>query len=343
MAGRGRASTSGWVLRELRDIVPQWFATLFLGQTALVALRLSPATDAIQAVPKGFTGPTALLTHERIALTAPVELPKSVIVEIPSEFCLPRKIEIPARAASQLAAVAALDLARKTPFRPEDVHVALSAAEKNGADLVATQWVIRREDIDRLSRNLQALGTTVRGVRIAGMLTTPALLADFSHQGGSRARVWRQTNAMLVSVAILALAVGWLFPVVQAARALPQLEARRQLAQETALALRSDIEARRGAAGEEADFLAQVLRRQHLATALRELTVALEDGVWLADLSYTRSGLTLSGETANSAAALLIGLTESRTFENPRLSGSVSRSGTGHERFEIAVDFRRPE
>ncbi|MCU0826007.1 MAG: PilN domain-containing protein [Tabrizicola sp.] len=251
-----------------------------------------------------------------------------------------RRIEVPARGAAQVASIAALDLARKTPFRADEVYTALSPLEPDGNGFLVIQWVIRRADVARLERNLKGHGMALRGVRIAGTSTTPPLIADLSAHNDRQTAVWRRINASLVSAGLVAAAIGWLYPAVQTAQSLPALEARLQRAQDEAVRLRTEVEERRTVARAEADFMATVLVRQHLAATLRELTVALDDDAWLTDLSFSRTGVTFSGETATSAADLLIGLADSRSFENPRLSGPVSRSGTGSERFEIALDFR---
>jgi general secretion pathway protein L len=343
MAGPKRSTTFGWVLRELRSMLPQWFNILFLGERDARSFVLSAGATSITGNDRRLIGPLTLWTSNAEAQDLGQHRSRSIIAEIPKDLCLSRRIEVPARGASQVASIAALDLARKTPFRADDVYTALSPPEPGGDGFLVTQWVIRRADVARLERNLKGHGMALRGVRIAGTSTSPPLIADLSAHNDRHAAVWRRINASLVSAGLVAAAIGWLYPAVQTARSLAALDARLQLAQEEAVRLRGEVEARRTLAGAEADFLSTVLLRQHLATTLRELTVALDDNAWLTDLSFSRTGVTFSGETATSAADLLIGLADSRSFENPRLSGPVSRSSTGSERFEIALDFRGTE
>jgi Tfp pilus assembly protein PilN len=81
--------------------------------------------------------------------------------------------------------------------------------------------------------------------------------------------------------------------------------------------------------------------RPRLSQTLRDLTVALPDTVWLSELGFSQTGAVLSGETADSAADLVIALAALREFENPRLSGSVSRTPAGREQFELVIDHAR--
>lgn len=324
-------------------MLPQWFNILFLGERDARVLLISAGASGITGNDRGLVGPLTLWTSNAGPQDPGQRRPQSVVAEVPKDLCLSRRIEVPARGASQVASIAALDLARKTPFRADDVYTALSPLEPGGEGFLVTQWVVRRADVARLERNLKAHGMALRGVRIADTSTSPPLIADLSARNDRHAAAWQRINTSLVSAGLVAAAFGWLYPAVQTARSLPTLEARLQRAQDEALRLRGEVEARRTLAGAEADFLSTVVARQHLATTLRELTVALDDDAWLTDLSFSRTGVTFSGETATSAADLLIGLADSRSFENPRLSGPVSRSNVGSERFEIALDFRGAE
>jgi general secretion pathway protein L len=339
MVGNSASFMARALICEVGLLTPRWFGVFFLGAPQTEQLFLSPKTKELSRTKAGLRGPLDLINVEAFAVPPVKTPPEAVIAELPPELCLARRIEAPARSAAQLEAVAALDLTRKTPFRQENVYSALSRPMKTTGGLVATQWIARRDDIARLERNLNSTGIALVGVRVQGQGTTPELLADFSGAAGKKGRWWRYANAVLLACALTATLVGWAYPAWLASQALPALEERYIAAEETALALRQEIEGLRQNAGEQTAFLAGLVQGPKLANSLRELTVALPDDTWVSDLTYSRDALSIVGETSASAADLVISLSDARTFANPRLSGPVSSTGGG-ERFEIVLDLR---
>jgi general secretion pathway protein L len=155
--------------------------------------------------------------------------------------------------------------------------------------------------------------------------------------------LWKAVNGSALAAIICAVFVVWLFPAWQQARALPSLEDRLLSAQTAAVALRTEIESMRSLADEQTAFLSAMIGRPHLSQDLRELTIAVPDETWLSELSYSQASLVLTGETTGSAAELVLSLAEVKSFGNPRLSGPVSRSAEGGERFEVVIDHRRAD
>lgn len=343
MAGKPPSPVTRWVLEEARSIVPQWFAALFLGASQTVPIRFSAGSHEIVERRGGFLAPLQFLSEEKTHPSPVRALRSAVIAELPAAVCLARRIEAPARSSGQLASIAALDLVRRTPFHPGDIHTALSVPRQEGSRLVATQWVIRRKDVDRLDRNLSAHGFALRGVQIEGETTTPSLIADFSHRGRAKAGLWKTINGVALAAIVCAVFAVWFFTTWQHSRLLPSLRDRLQSTQTAAVALRTEIESLRSLADEQTAFLSAMVGRPHLSQNLRELTIAIPDETWLSELSYSQASLVLSGETSGSAAELVLSLAEVRSFGNPRLSGPVSRSAEGGERFEVVIDHRRAE
>ncbi len=105
----------------------------------------------------------------------------------------------------------------------------------------------------------------------------------------------------------------------------------------SAVELQKELKKRRVSAEEQKALLDVTLGRPRLSETLRELTVALPDEVWISDLELNDSGLLVAGETAASAADLVIALARSRTFTDPHLSGPVSATASGGERFQLSL------
>lgn len=263
-----------------------------------------------------------------------------VIAELPRAACLARQIEVPAAASGQLGRIAALDLVRRTPFRTDEVYWALGPVERQGDRLKVTQWVVRKTDVDRLAQRLAARGAQLVGLRVAGGATTPALIATLA---GSRAgRGLRRLNLAAAIVGLAALATVWLGSTWQQSSALPALRAALDADLTDATALRAGIEEMRAQSDARNAFLSAMVHRPRLSVTLRDLTVALPDEVWLSDVTWSATSVVLTGETRRSAADLVLSLGDLRGYRNPRMSGAVSRSIDGGERFEIALDHRQP-
>jgi general secretion pathway protein L len=102
----------------------------------VLAEMTAPAAGAAQAI----IG--KLLQKSRLA-------PKDVAVglEIAPEKIFRREILLPLAAANAIPAIAAQDLARKTPLRLDDVHHD-HAARRNGQTIIVSQVVIRRQFVE---------------------------------------------------------------------------------------------------------------------------------------------------------------------------------------------------
>lgn len=102
-----------------------------------------------------------------------------------------------------------------------------------------------------------------------------------------------------------------------------------------ALTLRGDIARLNQIDSERTTFLNAVAQHPRLVDALRHLTVALPDTVWVSDMVFTDAQITVNGQTSASAADLVLRLTQSNLPYVPALTGPVSRTNDGREQFGI--------
>lgn len=324
---------------EFSKLVPGWFSAMFLARPRLMSLEFHPNLDQIERRRGRILAPLALLEDAQTP-PLPPSLRAPVDAALPEAFFLKRRIAVPQAASRSLQQVAALDLARRTPFRADEVHWALSAPQAVASEVVATQWVAMREDIEALRGRLARIGLVLMRAHVA---TDPGAgaIADLPGPVATRARTWRRLNALLgVSAAILAAAL-WLLPGWVAARALVPVSEDLAARRAEALTLRREVEGLRALEAERAAFVDTVIHPPRLAEVLRDLSVAIPDEVWISEMGYRPSGVTVSGETSASAADLVLALSTRRGFANPRLNGPVARTATGGERFGIALDMEQ--
>ena len=252
---------------------------------------------------------------------------------LPATFALKRIIHIPPTRARSHHAIAELDLLRRTPFTNNDVFWTLDDGRPAKSQQL-TQWIAKKPDLMHARDNLASHGYRVRRFMIAGE-QRPSVLADFTRDIAPRAGLWRTLNAGCVIAMIGAALALWLQPAWQAKSALSREALVNEQLREEALELRAEIDALAQIDSERTAFLNSILHRPRAIDALHQLTVALPDSVWASDLVFVEDRITLNAETAQTAADLVLQLTQDDLAYVPALGGPVSRTADGKERFAI--------
>ncbi|MEO8531637.1 MAG: PilN domain-containing protein [Deltaproteobacteria bacterium] len=323
----------GLVARGASETLPDWMFTAFFGRP--VARELVFSDDVSNVILRGKTlvAPTSLLKTE--ASSSPGSYRGAVIAILPQHYCLERQIEVPAKGLAALASIAELDLTRRTPFRKSDVWWTVSAPTSVPNGFVVSQFVVKRSDVRALSARLALLGLRLTQVRIAGS----SVLADLSDTAAPSGRLWRRFNAGLAALGVILAMTLWLNPALVARADLRVLDTALAARRDEAVNLRSQVEVLREQKDAREQFLAEIVTRPRLSNVLRDLTVALPDTVWISDFVFSPIAVVVTGEIAGSAADLVLALSENRQFGNPRLTGPVSQTQEGRERFDLTVDL----
>ena len=313
------------MLRDgLWDVTPHWFRKVFLAEPPARQLRFGEGKRrGIITKPSSILGQAGTVTSRA----------KTVDVILPPELLLRRTIPTPPSAVVTHNDIAALDLVRRTPFLPKDVYWVLGN-ESTAKTTELVQWIAKKTDITHYQTMLKSHGYKVRRFLIADG-KTHTTIADFTSNIAPRAHLWRRMNAILC-IAIIGFCVSiWLQPARQAQTEVRQDAVVLERLRNEALDLRVEIEALNQIDTERTAFVNAVMRRTRVVDAIRQLTVALPDSVWISDLLFTSNRITLNGETAQSAADLVLELTDSNLAYVPALTGPVSRTSEGKERFGI--------
>lgn len=326
------------VSTEIGAMTPSWVRTLLFAHPVARPLHFSETAKGISKGTSGVAAPVALLRSDIPSVTSSIRI--AVDPVLPQGWFFKREIRVPAGAVGSISKIAALDLVRATPFKADEVVWSLEPARREGQDVVATQWVARRSDLLQLEKRLAGLGMRTRVFRVEGRPELAPLPSSLG-VAGRHVRKWQLVNAVLFLCLLFLGAWIWLGSTLQLARQLDGAEAEIARLQQSALTLRLDIDARRESDTARSAFIEVVIQRQRLVDALRDITVALPDDTWVSDLAFRPDGMTITGQTASSAAALILGLSSHTSLRNPRLSGQVSRVPDGDEVFELSVDFGR--
>ena len=318
---------------EISSALPAWVKAMFLGQPMATPLVFNASTRKITTQRDGIHIPDTLLrtdVHGLETLT-----PQNVDILLPEKELLRREITVPTKSLSKLDQVIGLDTIQKTPFKPADIYSTTQVVSTNGSVSKVEQWIARRDHVETVRSRLAALGLNVRRVYVG-----EAALADFSNEVAPRARHWRAINALLILATVGLLSLWFLAPSWGSFQALQKQEIINSSLSKEAMALRQRVDGLQVGASERAAFIARVSQRQTVSSILRDLTVLMPDDVWLTDISIQNGRVVIRGSTAGSAAELVLSLTEDQRFLSPRLTGPVSQTADGRERFDMTLGLK---
>lgn len=336
MNGSLTAQAGALARRAFSNVVPKWVQALLFGRP--LARRLSFGNiPSVTRHAWNIIVPSAWA--QRGVVLPPASGRRLVDVDLPQTSVLRREVRLPPTPSRTLRNAVLLDMMHKTPFRPDQTCSVLSDFQTSSEGVSVTQWVARRDDLEELRSRLRAAGFVVCRLRIADVASEP--LEDVSQQAFPMGRVWRSVNAVALAVIVGVGLWTWAQPVLSVREARITQEAERDRLIEQAIDLRDQIEHLRAAGSERTAFLDRMTQRVPVIEILRAATEMLPDDVWLTDLAFERSRVSLRGSTQGSAAQMLLDLPKTPVLLNPQLAGPVSQTSDGRTRFDLV--FQAPQ
>lgn len=343
----------GWWLRELAGCIPVRLRHLW--RPARTVLAISDEDDALslrlqRGQERRVLGriPLDEIAKTRLRQLLPnLRLDRlQVLLLLPADRVLRRRVALPLAAMENLREVLGFDLDRHAPFPPEDAafdHRVLTIDRE--AQQVSVELVVAaRRDVERMLSHTAALGLEADRVDAAGPEGEPQgwnlLERDESRSGGRL--TGRLSIGLAVGVGALVALLLWL-PLERQDRVLAAYEER--LAQARAAAeevdtLRSGLD--QALTGRQ--FLDRHRSEAPLAiAALKELTDRLPDSSWVIQLRLSRKELQVAGYSPD-AAALIPVLEESPLLEDVRFTAPVTPDDRLQlERFNLAARLAAAE
>lgn len=338
MSDNGSFFSGAGAIRFLSDALPDWLSSLFLGQPMARALSFG-SVEALTRTRDGLVAPEAWL---KTGANIPHRKGRQFVdLILPDAQLLKREVKLPKTPRRMLQRVVTLDMLRRTPFKSDQTYTLLSEVRTNGAQTTLSQWIARRDDIDTLRKRLSQAGLMVRRVRVTTAPQTP--LADFTSDIYRAGRLWRSLNAISVLIGLAAGGWIWAAPALELQKTRIDLEAEVQTLTAEAFALRQGMQAQSADASDRAAFLDRMTVRTPVVSTLRAVTVIMPDDVWLTDIAFDRTRVTLRGSTSGSAAQMLLDLPRNRLLRDAQFAGPVSQTGDGRERFDIVFETHRAQ
>ncbi|HBS33047.1 MAG TPA: hypothetical protein DEA40_15130 [Parvularcula sp.] len=261
---------------------------------------------------------------------------RAVALRLSASDALQLQTEIPSRAFDHVREVLALEIETATPFAPEEVTFDFLAEADSGAGVRRVrQFIVKNEFLEKLGDLFRRSGIEVSRIEVEGALGINLLPAEFRR----RRRTSLRAEHIAALAALIVLATGGF---VGQGRAIHALEARKNaLVNETA-AVRAAASEANAAAANITRLQGQYSSNPSALSAMASLTQALDDSVWLTELTVAGGTVSISGRAA-SASKALAAIEASPAFEAAEFTSTVfTDQATNTETFAARMKVQPP-
>ncbi|MDP6097674.1 MAG: PilN domain-containing protein [Gammaproteobacteria bacterium] len=270
-----------------------------------------------------------------------------VVIEVPDNWVLNKKLTLPSAAKENLREVLAFEMDRQTPFTADQVYYDFDVLGEDRANdtLTIALHLAPRRALDPLLENIGECGLKATKINVAAEHDHPAghhiCIALHDHDKpnpskGNGARANQILKLLTVILGVIAIAL----PLVKDGIITMQLKSEATTArdnvstvEETHKMLQTQLI--------ENSRLAVIKREQPGAMqVLDELTRILPDNTWVSRLEIHQPRVNIRGESSN-AANLSTLIESSPFFSNTQFDSSVTRDTiTGQENFSISANIQ---
>ncbi|MGJ4945594.1 PilN domain-containing protein [Bradyrhizobium sp. HKCCYLS1011] len=350
----GRAGA--WWLEEFFSLLPARYAaslrgkarpTLIVGHTdGQLELRLRSAgadvDEAERVVTEDVVAAIDAFLSQRDLDRRDIEIG----LRLPEELVFSRELALPVEARASIDAIAAQDLARKTPFKAADIHSDHEIDRGiDGGRLLVRQWVTRRQSVERAAHELGLPLAELSFVTFGEQQAAPSIRLS---REASKRNVWQAVlPALCGSAVVLAVLLGYLEYSNQQTT-LDRLAVEIASAGHKAQQVRQTIDQLRARREALVRLRLQRSEAPGLIDLWEETTRILPQHSWLTELRLVEGSggreaqVMMSGFSG--AAPSLVGIIDgSRLFFDAALTSAVAfDANEGRERFALQAKVRSP-
>jgi general secretion pathway protein L len=342
-----------WWLEEFLNLLPARYATFLKGKGrptlivgyagGVLGLRLQNAGvnldegQSVAAEDAAAAVDTFLSRHNLDRREVDIGL------RLPEELVFGRDIVLPLEARASIDAIAAQDLARKTPFKAASIYCDHQIDRIDSGRILVRQWITRRQPVERAANELGMQPAELGFVRFGEQQAAPSI--RLSRETRARS-LWQAVLPVLCcSAVVLAMLSGYLKYTSQQTT-LDRLEADIAVTSRKAQQVRQTIDQLR----QRRDALVRLRLQRSEAPGLidlwEEMTRILPQHSWLTELRLVEGSggreaqVMMSGFSG--AAPSLVGIVGgSRLFSDAALTSAVAfDANEGRERFSLQAKVR---
>ena len=279
----------------------------------------------------------ALLDRKTMRRLIKSERPTAIVLQLPAERALTRRVTLPMAAAANLRQALGYDMDRLTPFSANHLYYDALIIDRQPEQrrIQVELCALPRPEVDSALKNLAALGIHPDAVEVIGGRSAFNLLPI---EQRPRRGVWSGRLLRVVVLISISLALSAaVLPLWQYRALVIQLQNQGNTLQRQSgqvLTLREQLDK----AVTTSQFLMQKKQRQPaMIELLRELTAIVPDHTWLERLQVRGDTLQLVGQSS-SASALLSIIEASPWFNSAAFASPVTNDRrTGKERFVLGA------
>lgn len=266
-----------------------------------------------------------------------------VVLIIPDDYFLKKKITFPKATSSNLRQVLSFEMNRKTPFSPEQVYFDyLLEPEQNKTDKIHPElFLVPKEKINTHLELLDSWNIKLDAIRPVGHiknndinLIAPEDLPQDESQSD-------KTLLFLVTATCL-LSMGLLYaPTISQKKELDMLESAVAKSRKAAIQLQQ-LENEKAIIIEQSYFLENKRRNEMSSIALiNEVSQIIPDDTWLTRFVVKAGEVQLQGESSNASSLIQI-LETSEYFNNVQFRSPVTQNKTSQkDKFHLSARFVR--
>ncbi len=260
-----------------------------------------------------------------------------VVIVLPANVVLRRRLELPMMPESQLASAVELQVDRLTPFKSDAVRLAVKVVARDPVEgkISVDVAITPRAAVDALEQRLSRLGFKAVAVDFQDAAGQPAGFDLSVARQVSSSRRLTMVRAGLAAVAVLTWYVAGVMWDTAREQEVESWQA--HIAGLRPLAMRSSALRQKIDALTQPFAVAQAHRPGRVLLALKELTEILPDSARLTELTLSGDTMDLAG-LASDAPGLIASLEASKLFKNVRFRSPVTRRPeTTKDLFEISL------
>jgi general secretion pathway protein L len=272
-------------------------------------------------------------------------------LQLPADSVFSRRLLLPAEAVNAIDSIAAQDLAKKTPFKPEDVYsdyVTLDHVDRNKIEV--RQWVVRRRYVDQTLSTFKIDIERVAFVMFESRdVERPPPLISLRPKEGSRSAWFQKATVALCGSAIVLAVLGGGLRYWKQQTEIDQLAAQIAATSTKAQQVRNLVDQLQEKKNALLHLRLQRSEVPGLIDLWDEVTRVLPSHSWLTEFRLVETAGKREEQVAisgfSNAAPSLVGIIDSSPlFFDAALTSPIAFDSTeGRERFALQVKVKMPD